>query len=74
MMGHGSTPFHGRIRAEVGALARTALSALMMFQSLTPRLDGVSRYADVRSVLGETATASGWSGSVAIVGQIFGFL
>jgi hypothetical protein len=52
----GSTPFHGRIRAEVGALARTALSALMMFQSLDASAEmACLDTQDVRSVLGETA-------------------
>ena len=48
----GSTPFHGRIRAEVGALARTALSALMMFQSLDASAEmACLDTQDVRSVL-----------------------
>lgn len=48
--------FHGRIRAEAGAVARTALSALMMFQSLDAAAEMVCLDTqDVRSVLGETA-------------------
>lgn len=49
-------PFHGRIRAEAGAVACTALSALMMFQSLDAAAEMVCLDTqDVRSVLGETA-------------------
>jgi hypothetical protein len=50
-----SGTFHGRIRAEAGAVARTALSALMMFQSLDAAAEMVCLDTqDVRSVLGET--------------------
>lgn len=51
--------FHGCIRAEEGALARTALSALMMFQGLDAAVELVCLdVADVRSVLGETASGA----------------
>mgnify|MGYP001317713879 CR=1 FL=1 len=49
--------FHGCIREEEGALARTALSALMMFQGLDAAVDMVCLdVEDVRSVLGEAAS------------------
>ncbi len=48
-------PFHGCIRAEAGALSRTALSALMMFQSLDAAAELVCLdLQDVRSVMGDT--------------------
>lgn len=50
--------FHGCIRAEKTALARTVLSALMMFQGLDAAVEMVCLdVEDVRSVLGETASS-----------------
>lgn len=49
-------PFHGCIHAEASALARTSLSALLMFQSLDAAAEMVCLDTqDVRSVLGEAA-------------------
>ena len=51
--------FHGCIRSEEAALARTALSALMMFQGLDAAVEMVCLDVEVvRSVLGETASGA----------------